>query len=224
MKTIFLLILIMPLFSNAQERVDEVQPKIIGNINSLTKFTGWMKNDLGKWVKGNNAIPNYDHTLHGVLQYCEEVIKIELTKIRYSSLDYYCFAKFIKSSYERGAKVITEYSCDYWLFDSTKTNSTFYADSTVSLNTYNTVIPTDHLINYKLISWSDILKNIKKKFVEKREIENSFILQYRFYNKNNSIQFIPGGSNCSTGESNGFYYYFEVDINSFKKAFPFFFK
>ena len=72
MKNLYILLLIFCIKANAQERVNEPQPKILGNIKTLDQFTGWMKNDLGIWTSANKAVPNYDHTYKGVLKYCEQ--------------------------------------------------------------------------------------------------------------------------------------------------------
>src|SRR5256885_3667834 len=136
MRKIYVLLLVLFCIKvKGQERVDEPQPKIVGSNRTLNQFTGWMKNDLGKWSSANKAVPNYDHTFGGVLRYCEQVVKIEWCKIEYDGKVYLCFSKFSIFQFEKWNKINTQYPCDFWLVN----------DTTLSPDIFNTIGETKHI-------------------------------------------------------------------------------
>lgn len=224
MKNVLFLPLILFVISvKGQERIDEVQPKIVSAIKTINQFTGWMKNDLGKWVSANKAIPNYNHNSTGVLRFCEQLIKIEWCRIQYDGKSYLCFSKFGIYQFEKWNRVNTENVCEFWLV----------ADTTLSNDIFTTTSETNHiLLNtvangsmdlFTPITWKQILIELKKVLKERnsdtdniKELEN-LDFQYRL-SKSQNIQFTIGNSSgrCDVGDLELTNSYYETTLSSMK--------
>lgn len=222
-KIFFLPLIVFVIYVKAQERIDEVQPKIISSIKTINQFTGWMKNDLGKWVSANKAIPNYNHSSTGVLRFCEQLIKIEWCRIQYDGKPYLCFSKFGIFQFEKWNRVNTEYVCDFW----------FVADTTLSNDIFSTTSETNHVLMITVasgtidfftpITWKQVLVELKKVIKEResdtyyiKELEN-FDFQYRL-SKAQNIQFTIGKSSgrCDVGDLELTNSYYETTLSSMK--------
>jgi hypothetical protein len=225
MKTIYILMFILFCTkAKGQERINEAQPNITGSIKTLGEFAGWMKNDLGKWVSANKAIPNYDHTFSGVLRYCEQLIKIEWCKVEYDGKSYLCFSKFGIFQFEKWNKINTQYSCDFWLINDTTLNPSIF--NTIG-ETQNISIPVtvngSTMPSFSEVTWKQILIELKKVIKEKEsDLDNikefeDFDFQYRI-SKSQNIQCIIGKSSgrCDVGDSELSNSYYETTLSNMK--------
>lgn len=225
MKNFFIfLIILFCIEAKGQERINEPQPKIISPIKTLNQFTGWMKNDLGKWTSANKAIPNYDHTLGGVLRYCEQLVKIEWCKINYDGKLYLCISKFSIFQFVKWNKVNTQYTCDFWLIN----------DTIISPSIFNKTGETEHIsipfivngspmATFVPVTWKEILLELKKVIKQKdldlnnyMEVED-FDFQYRL-SKPQNIQFTISKSSgrCDVGDSELSNSYYETSLSNMK--------
>jgi len=141
-------------FSNlyAQQRRDEEIPKIVGSIKSITNLTGWAKNDIGKWYQFNSF------NLGG------QILKIDISRIKYENNEYLCLVAFDKSFYIRANVKHIEYGAFVWLLDSSKHQTLKFSDTSVHTILYQNIIITS-LFNYQPVSWNDILIQLKKCFI-----------------------------------------------------------
>lgn len=73
--------------SFSQERVDSELPKIVDTISTIKKATGWIKNDVGKWISKPNAILYESSDLNSN---CIDFIEYSLLKISYKNENYFC--------------------------------------------------------------------------------------------------------------------------------------
>jgi hypothetical protein len=198
--TIFCLVAIwitVPNPSYSQERKDDELPQLMGTPKTLASFTGWTKNNIGKWSSLPNGIPQYDYTLKQTMPYCERLLKIDLQKIVIEQKSYWCLAKFTKHIYGyRNEKL--EFVTYYWIFE-LPTMSHTTTDTSVNSVSFNTFMYSDiPLITYRTPVWADIIKDLKSKVNEKGELQSSidgerrFFIQYRNDKKHNKVQFLIG--------------------------------
>jgi len=230
MKKLFILPFILFCFCvKAQERINEAQPKIISSIKTIDQFTGWMKNDIGKWVSGNKAIPFYEHS-HTVLKFCEELIKIEWCRIEYDGKSYLCFSKFSIFKFEKWNRINTQYVCDFSLISDTTLSNDIFQTIGETKNILIHTIAYGDISSFEQITWKQVLIELKKVIKETNSnIDDSdetnsnidhkgFNFQYRV-SKSQNIQFTIGPSSisrCEVGYPDLNNSYYETTLSNMK--------
>jgi hypothetical protein len=108
----------LSIISFSQERVNSELPKIIDTLSTIKKATGWMKNDIGKWVSKPNEIPSEYSDIN---LSCVDFTEYSLLKISYKDENYFCI---IHKSKTETRFLLFNY------FEATKTN---LSDTTLNL-------------------------------------------------------------------------------------------
>lgn len=208
--TIFHLIIcsVVSISSYSQQRRDEEMPEIIQPVKSINNFTGWRKDNIGKWFQFNS------------FRLGEQVLSIDISEIEYDGKKYLCLATFIKSFYIKANIKHIEYSADFWVFDQNKMQSLKYTDTAVFTRIYQNIIISS-IVNYKPITWSEILIRIKECFIG--TYPNSFDTSYQtrktlkeLYN-NNDIY--PSDMDASFDPYENFFIKYRYDYKSNKAQF-----
>lgn len=86
-KLFIILFIFLPITSFSQERVNSELPKIIDTLSTIKKATGWMKNDIGKWVSKPNEISSEYSEIN---LSCIDFTEYSLLKITYREDNYFC--------------------------------------------------------------------------------------------------------------------------------------
>jgi hypothetical protein len=102
MPRLFIIFLLIPFWGMSQDRDDSELPKIIDTISTIKNAKGWMKNDIGKWVSKQNAIPSENSDYNFT---CADFIEYTLLKISFKNENYFCLLH--KSKMET----------NFWVFD-----------------------------------------------------------------------------------------------------------
>lgn len=87
MNKLFFFLTFLPCLAFSQERVDSELPKIVDTLSTIKTATGWMKNDIGKWVNKPNAIP-YEYSDFNST--CIDFTEYQLLKMSYKDDNYFC--------------------------------------------------------------------------------------------------------------------------------------
>ena len=122
---------------------------------------------------------NFSSELTG---YCDQVAKYELAKVRYIDSVYFCLAKFTRNNIKVGGRVMTQYGCSFWTFDSIAVNKQFFLDSTIR-STFRVVVDEHSVIDFQQITWNRILKSIKRNISQATKMEDTFGIDMRFIRK-----------------------------------------
>jgi hypothetical protein len=97
MKTILIIVIsLTSIHLCAQERVNESLPVIINKIATLKQASGWVKNDIGKWISSKNAIPS---EYHDFKYYSEEFDDYTLYRIKIDTNIYSMLVKTSKNNF-----------------------------------------------------------------------------------------------------------------------------
>ncbi len=168
----------------AQQRNDEVLPKIIGSVKTISNLTGWAKDDIGKWYQFNTFKLGR-----------EQILKIEFAKIRYQDKDFFCIASFGRHAYLRANVTNLEYFANFFLFDSTKKQVLTFSDTSVHTIVFDSTFISDNVIKTRPITWADMIVQIKRCLSNTTctSTEEIFFLKYRYDYKLNKSQFYVGG-------------------------------
>lgn len=132
-------------------------PKIVSPIKSIANLKGWAKDDIAKWYEFNTAFNS--------LKTRDQILKIELAKIKYEEKMYLCVAGFTKHFYIKAGTKRIEYSAFFWLLDTTKSQTVQESDTSVHTRLYQNKIISTVIGYYKPTTWNDILVQMKKCFI-----------------------------------------------------------
>lgn len=166
-------------------RTDDPLPKISPPIATISTLTGWTKNDIGKWISGQNALPSFNHEVYGYRPYCETLLRIERCSVEYDGHKYQCLAKFEKHIYgDRNEKI--EYPVQYWLYDPARSFPITGKDKSVKGKRFKTYFRGD-ISRVRPTTWTDISMDIKVNF---RKTYRELVVQWRNNTANSTVQFM----------------------------------
>jgi hypothetical protein len=201
MKKILFLLTFLPSITFSQDRIDSDLPKIIDTLSSITTATGWMKNEIGKWVSKPNAIPGKYSDLNSN---CVEFIEYQLLKVSYYEENYFCIIHKTKNE------------TNYFLINYFKTGKIDLADTTFFFGfkpLYEGSIRSPIKLKQALINC--IAKNIQN---ESSLAKNDYMQIYLSINREkNYLRFLIStrfSLDCSNDESTNGYKYFETKISN----------
>jgi hypothetical protein len=183
LKVLFLLFASIQSF--CQQRKDEEIPKLASQIKSINNLRGWAKSNIGKWYQFN------------LFQRGQEILKIEVSTVRYEDKNYLCVAAFEKSFYIRLNVKHIEYSSFFWVLDTTRIEDVDYTDTSVHTRIFENIFVSNVIGKTKPITWNDILLELKRCFIgtsiNKSTHKDKFFIKYRYDYKLNKAQFYIGG-------------------------------
>ena len=166
------------LYSNGQERKDDEMPILIRTPETMAKFIGWARNDIGKWEQSSNKITSR-----------EKFGRLEIAKVSYENNTYWCVASF------------GTYGSFFWVLDSVDAQVLEFGDTLSIQKIYKNIIASDINILSSNPTWKDILIQMKKCFIgtstNMTYIDEYFFLKYRFDNKSGLTQFYFGNYNTT---------------------------
>lgn len=202
MNKLLIVLSLCPFFAFSQDRVDNELPKIVDTIASIKKATGWMKNDVGKWVSKSNAIPSEYSDIN---TNCIEFLEFQLLKVVYKNEFYFCLINKSKSA------------INFYLLNFFNAEKIQLADTTINLH-------FKPICKGVIYAKTNLVKSLINEIYKEFNDENSFAeydeLQINFSiskTKNYLRFFITDkySSLCGSEETPLEKKYFETTINNF---------
>lgn len=206
-RLIIIIFLVIPFFGFSQERTDSELPKIIDTISTIKSAKGWMKNDIGKWISKQNAIPSENSDYNFT---CADFTEYTLLKISFKNENYFCLLH--KSRMET----------NFWVFDYFPGTKITSNDSTINLilqpvcegNIYD-------ISNFK----KSLVNEIFKEFANENSIAqyDKLNIDFTFNKTKNYLRFYISGelsSNCGEEENPFEKKYYETSMSNLNFFLP----
>ena len=189
MRILTLLLLLSPLWSFSQDRSNDELPKIVDNIAKIKTATGWVKNDVGKWISKQNSIPDsHTSTASGSSNSSDidNFVEYTLLKISYKGKNYFCL---LHKSLPKHARDGMYNSYRFSVFDYFDDAKVAFTDTLVTMEF--TIICNDDLVSSveKPLSKTKLLEKIYQAINAGQLHYDELMLSSNFNKSKNYIRF-----------------------------------